>query len=86
MWCQNRSDTKQAVQVQKMARGWKLWILKVDELYYQFSENKGADQTGKLVCAFVFAYAVCWFSLKKRKLHSMGGLPLLRQDEHLSST
>ena len=30
------------------------------------SENKGADQlhsvTAKLICAFVFAYADCWFS------------------------
>ena len=29
---------------QKMARDWKFWILKVEELYYPCSENKGADQ------------------------------------------
>ena len=35
---------------------------------YLCSENKGADQlrgyrvTAKLVCAFVFIYAKCWFS------------------------
>ena len=26
MWFPNRSDTNQAVQAQKMARGWKFWI------------------------------------------------------------
>ena len=42
----------------------------MEELYYPSSENKGADQlrvisfavTAKLICAFVFAYADCWFS------------------------
>ena len=50
--------------------------MNVEELYYPCSENKGADQlrsvnkgadqlrsvTAKLICAFVFAYADCWFS------------------------
>ena len=31
-----------------------------DGLYYPCSEHKGADQL--LICAFVFAYADCWFS------------------------
>ena len=39
-----RSDTNQAVQLQKMARGLKFWIKKVEGLYYLCSENKGADQ------------------------------------------
>ena len=33
--------------------------------YILCSENKGAGHlrgTAKLVCAFVFAYAYCWFS------------------------
>ena len=38
------SDTNQAVEVQKMARGWKVWIQKGEALYYPCSENKGADQ------------------------------------------
>ena len=33
-----------AVQAQKMARGWKFWIKKVEELYYLCRENKGPDQ------------------------------------------
>ena len=36
--------TNQAVQLQKMARRLKFRILKVEELYYICSENKGADQ------------------------------------------
>ena len=39
-------------------------------MYYPCSENKGAKTkvlisfavTAKLICAFVFAYADCWFS------------------------
>ena len=38
------SDTNRAVQQQKMVRGLKFQILEVDGLYYQCSENKGADQ------------------------------------------
>ena len=44
MWFLNRSDTNPVVQPQKTARILKLWILKVEELYYPCSENKGADQ------------------------------------------
>ena len=44
MWFPNRSDTNRSVQAQKMARDWKFWILKVEELYYPCSENKGTDQ------------------------------------------
>ena len=43
-WFPTRSDTNQAVQLQKMARGLKFRILKVEGLYYLCSENKGADQ------------------------------------------
>ena len=44
MWFPNRSDTNRAVQAQKIARGWKFWNKKVDELYYLCSENKDADK------------------------------------------
>ena len=43
-WFQTWSDTNQAVQLQKMARGLKFQTLKVEGLYYLCSENKGADQ------------------------------------------
>ena len=43
-WFPTWSDTNQAVQLQKMARGLKFQILKEEGLYYLFSENKGADQ------------------------------------------
>ena len=39
-----RSDTNQAVQPHKMARGLKFRIKEVEGLYYLCSENKGADQ------------------------------------------
>ena len=39
-----RSDTTKAVQSQKMARGLKFHIYKVEALYYLCSENKGTDQ------------------------------------------
>ena len=44
MWFPKRSDTNQPVQSQKQARSLKVWIKKVEELYYPCSENKGADQ------------------------------------------
>ena len=43
-WLPTWSDTNQAVQLQKMARGLKFWIYVVKGLYYLCSENKGADQ------------------------------------------
>ena len=43
-WLLNRFDANRAVQAQKMARGWKFGMYKVEELYYPCSENKGADQ------------------------------------------
>ena len=39
-----RSDTNQAVQPLKLARGGKFWIYEVEGLYFPSSENKGADQ------------------------------------------
>ena len=38
------SDTSQAVQPYKMARGFKFRILEVEGLYDLYSKNKGADQ------------------------------------------
>ena len=43
-WFSTWSDTNQAVQSQKMARGLKFRIWKEEGLYYLCSENKGADQ------------------------------------------
>ena len=44
IWLPTRSDTNRAVQSQKMVKGWKFWIRKVEKLYHPCSENKGADQ------------------------------------------
>ena len=43
-WFPTWPDTNQAVQLQKMARGLKFSIEKVEGLYYLCSKNKGADQ------------------------------------------
>ena len=45
-----------------MVRGLQFCIKEVEELYSQCSENKGADQIAKLICAFVFACAKIRFS------------------------
>ena len=44
MWFPTRSDTNRAVQAQKMVRSLKIRIQEEEEVYYPFSENKGADQ------------------------------------------
>ena len=64
-WFPTWSDTNQAVQLQKMARGLKFRIYKVEGLYYLCRETKALISfgvTAKLICVFVFAYAKCWFS------------------------
>ena len=43
-WFPTRSDTNQAVHLQKMAKGLKFQIQKEEGLYYLLSVNKGADQ------------------------------------------
>ena len=65
MWFLNRSDINRAVQAQKMAEGWKFWIKKIEESYYGVQKTKALISfavTFKLICAFGFAYADCWFS------------------------
>ena len=64
-WSPTWSDTNQAVQPQKLARGLKFRIKEVDGLYYPCSENKALISfaiTAKLICVFVFAYAKSRFS------------------------
>ena len=66
MWFPNRSDTNRPVQLQKQARSLKFWSEVEEELYYPSSKKKKAlisfAVTAQLICAFVFAYADCWFS------------------------
>ena len=67
MWFPNRSDTNQAAQSQRQARSLKFRIKQEEEVYYPCSVAKtkaliSFAVTAKLVCAFVFAYANCWFS------------------------
>ena len=47
----DKSNTNQAVQPQKMARGLKFHIYKVEGLFYPYSETNGADQLRSSYCA-----------------------------------
>ena len=60
IWVLTRSDTNHAVQSKRKARCLKFGLEVEEELYYPWSENKGA--TAKLICVFVFAYANYGFS------------------------
>ena len=51
-----RSDTNQAVQLQKQAIGLKIRIKEEEELYYPSSGNKGTDQL-RSYCLFSYAEA-----------------------------
>ena len=69
-WFPTWSDTNWAVQLQKMAKGLKFRILKVEGLYY-VAKTKALISlavTAKLICIFVFAYAKHLFSLDAAQL------------------
>ena len=66
-WFPTWSDSNQAMQSQKMARGLKFRIYKVEGLdYLQYVAKTKAlisfAVTAKLICIFDFPYAKCWFS------------------------
>ena len=55
-----RSDTNQAVQPHKMARGLKFRIKEEEGLYYLCSKNKGADQLrGYYAADLCFCFWIC---------------------------
>ena len=65
MWFPNRSDTNQAVQSQKMARSLNFGVKERRNCIIRVAKTKALISfavTAKLICAFVFAYADCWFS------------------------
>ena len=55
-WFPTWSDTDEAEQLQKMARGLKFWIKKVEGLPYLCSEKKGADQCEVDLC---LCFCIC---------------------------
>ena len=63
---QTRSDTNQPVQLQKMARTLKFWMVREEELYYPCSENKGADQ----LCSYCTADLRLYFRIGKNVVFS----------------
>ena len=59
-WFPTWSDTNWAVQLQKMARGLKFRIWKVEGLYYPCSKKKGADQLhGYLEADLRLCFRIC---------------------------
>ena len=72
-WFPTMSDTNQAVQLQKMARGLNNWIKKVQGLYSLCSENKGANQLrGYREADLRLCYRIC-----KKPLFSQRGSLIL---------
>ena len=71
-WFPTWSNTNQAVQLQKMARGLKFWIKKEEGLPPIYVAKTKAlicfAVTAKLICVFVYAYAKCWFSHDTAKI------------------
>ena len=59
------SNTNQALQLHKMARGLKFWIRKYRNCTIYVAKTKALISfavTAKLICVFVFAYTKCLFS------------------------
>ena len=64
IWVPTRSNTNQAVESQKQAKGLQFW-LELEEELFAFVKTKALIScavTAQLICAFVFAEAFCWFS------------------------
>ena len=57
-----RSDTNQPVQSQKIARSLKFGFENKRDCTIYVAKTKVLISFAKLICAFVFAYAKCWFS------------------------
>ena len=65
IWVPTRSDKNQAVQSQKKARSLKFQFMKKRNFTIRVPKTKALISfavTAKLICAFVFTYADCWFS------------------------
>ena len=65
IWVPTRSDTNRAVQSQKMDRGGKSCIWKVQEIYYPCGENTGSDQPGDQLRSYCEADLRLCFRLSK---------------------
>ena len=85
-WFPTRSNINQAVQVQKMARGLKFRIKKVEGLYYPCSENKGADQLrGYRGADLRLCFRICKKPVFSERGSFMCSLDLILKVEHEKS-
>ena len=65
-----------------MARGLKIWIEEVEGLYYQCSENKGADQLrGYREADLRLCFRICKNQVFSRRGSYDGSLPIKNNDE-----
>ena len=72
------SDTNQAVQPQKIARGLKFRIQEVEGLYYPFSENEGADQLRSYCAADLrLCFRICKSRFSHNEAHITSNFPRL---------
>ena len=70
------SDTNQAVQLQKMARGLKFWIKKVKGLDCVCSEKQGADQLrGYREANLRFCFRICQTLVFSRRVSFVLDIP-----------
>ena len=84
MWFLNRSDTNRVVQAQMNARDDRLEILDLESRGINCTIRVAKTKTlisfavtvAKLICAFVFAYADCWFS------HEVAHIEIFLQTKH----
>ena len=73
----NSLGSDQAVQSQKMYGGWNFGFRKKRYCTIRVAKTKALISfavTAKLICAFVFAYADCWFPVHWRICHIVNHL------------
>ena len=85
-WFPTWSDSNQAVKIQKMARGLKFRIKKVEGLYYLCIENKGADQLrGYREAHLRICFRICKMLYSHDAAHVyLGGFQSRQTDEYLT--
>ena len=82
----DQADTNRAAQLQKIARGFKFRIKEEEELHYQCSENKGADQLcGYREADLHLCFRICKSRFSHNAAHMMQtrGLKLWMEKLHI---
>ena len=73
IWVPIRINTNWAVQSQKLVRGLKFWIEKIEDLYYMCNKNKGADQLRSYCKADMrLCFRICKLLISQEVAHITG--------------